>query len=314
VQHSVADLQWGVLRGARGPSDGSVGPRANVPSALAVLRHAPLYLAIPSEIDDAFGVLENHVMAGERLYPVAIPVVPFLFDVIRRGSPIAERITQLLARYATRMGSLDPGQRDTLRTIIADHAPMIAGWLGRYDRAASALAIHIPEVREAFAKAVEGATRLAPVVLLALVELDLAPGDSIAIATGVLDSAESHEHERMCAAAFLARHGDRSPALQTRVDAALPPAAQEVFNRVVAWLWIPTIVRPVVAPRLHLAEVVHVGEQFVLVRAGARSVTLPWQGAPTRPGDHIQVGLTAHGQPKLALVTDAEGRVIVIDF
>ena len=32
LEHSVADLPWGVLRGALGPSDGTAGALSNVPS------------------------------------------------------------------------------------------------------------------------------------------------------------------------------------------------------------------------------------------------------------------------------------------
>src|SRR5258706_3659566 len=96
LEHSVVDLPWGVLPGAFGPSDGSAGAASNVPSALAVLRHAQIYLRVPEEIDEAFGVLEQHAIRHGVVYPVAITVVPFLFDIVRRGSPVAERITDLL--------------------------------------------------------------------------------------------------------------------------------------------------------------------------------------------------------------------------
>ena len=102
--------------------------------------------------------------------------------------------------------------------------------------------------------------------------------------------------------------------LRTRIDAALPPSAAGALERFVNELWKPTIDRPVVAPKLHEAEVVFVGEKLVLVRAGSRSVTLPWQGAALHRGDRIKVGITAHGKPKLALVTAPDGRVTVIDF
>src|SRR5690349_3487266 len=92
LEHSVVELSWGALRGAFGASDGRHGAHGNVPSALSVLRHATLYATIPDEIDDAFGVLEKHVMRGPRLYPVAVHVLPFLFDVVRRGSPLSPRI------------------------------------------------------------------------------------------------------------------------------------------------------------------------------------------------------------------------------
>jgi hypothetical protein len=52
----------------------------------------------------------------------------------------------------------------------------------------------------------------------------------------------------------------------------------------------------------------------VLVRAGTRSVTLPWAGAEVARGDRLKVGITVHGQPKLVVVTDARGGVRVIDF
>src|SRR3954463_1621157 len=99
TDHSVAELPWGVLRGAFGPSDGSAGAGSNVPSALAVLRHAKLYLQFPGEIDDAFLVLERHAIRHRQLYPVAITVLPFLFDMVRRSSVASERMTDLIADY-----------------------------------------------------------------------------------------------------------------------------------------------------------------------------------------------------------------------
>src|SRR5690242_11575119 len=86
LEHSAASLSWGVLRGALGPSDGSAGAASNVPSALGVLRHAEIYRSAPAEIEEAFAVLEQHVMRADQLYPVAIAALPFLFDIIRRGS------------------------------------------------------------------------------------------------------------------------------------------------------------------------------------------------------------------------------------
>ena len=62
LEHSVVALPWGVLRGAFGPSDGTAGAGSNVPSAISVLRHATLYLKVPEEIDEAFGVLEQHAI------------------------------------------------------------------------------------------------------------------------------------------------------------------------------------------------------------------------------------------------------------
>jgi hypothetical protein len=72
--------------------------------------------------------------------------------------------------------------------------------------------------------------------------------------------------------------------------------------------------RPVVAPKLYNAEVVFAGARLVLVRAGEKSVTLPWVDAPVGRGDVIRIGITAHGQPKLALITEADGSVTVVDF
>jgi len=314
VEHSVVELPWNVIRGALGASDGSVGPHSNVPSALAVLRHAPLYMTLPVEVDEAFHVLEQHAMSGETLYPVAVTVVPFLFDIIRRGSPLGLRIADLIAQYTARAGSLEPQQRELLLQIVSDHALEIAGWLGRYDRPAAALALYVPRLRADFMAAVERSTRLAPCVLLALIDLGAAPGKSLEIAIHILDSADAPDNARMAAAAFLARYGESTPDLRTRIDAALPPSAPAALERYVLELWKPSIDRPVVAPRLHDAEVVFVGEKLVLVRAGSRSVTLPWEGATMKRGDQLQVGITAHGKPKLAVVTDGDGRVTVIDF
>ena len=96
------------------------------------------------------------------------------------------------------------------------------------------------------------------------------------------------------------------------VVAGVPIAAEEVVRFIDRWT--PTIERPAVAPKIFDAEVVFAGERVVLVRAGERTVTLPWPGAPLERGDHLKIGITAHGQPKLALLTEANGSVKIIDF
>jgi hypothetical protein len=313
VEHSVVELPWSVLRGAFGPSDGSAGAGSNVPSALAVLRHAGLYLKFPEEIDDAFLVLERHAIRNGQLYPVAVTILPFLFDMVRRSSVVAERLTDLIADYTAAAGTLEGPQRTRLIEIVVDHGPEIVGWLGRHDRALAALAIHVTDLRDQFIAVIEEAERVAPEVLLALIDLGAAPGRTIELALAMLDAADA-EMPRMCAAAFLSRYGERTPELRTRIDAALPPSAPAALERFVEKLWRPTVDRPVVAPKLFDAEVVFAGEKLVLVRAGARSVTLPWVGAPLQRGDLIKIGITAHGQPKLAVVTGADGSVRVIDF
>jgi len=314
LEHSVVALPWGVLRGALGPSDGSAGAASNVPSAISVLRHAPLYLKVPEEISEAFDVLEQHAIRHGVLYPVAITIVPFLFDIVRRGSPVAERTTDLIAEYAGAAATLEPRLAIRLREVIADQAAAIVSWLGIHDRAAAALALHVPALREPFFAQLATLPRLAPEVLLALIELDTAPPHATAVALELLDGDDVTLSARMCAAAFLARFGEKTPAMRTRVDAALPPSAPAALRAFVGKLWTPTVKRPVVAPKLYDAEVVFAGENLVLVRAGTKSVTLPWVGAPVGKGDVIRVGITAHGQPKLVLITEPDGSVTVVDF
>ena len=317
LQHSVANLSWGVLTGALGPSDGTAGAGSNVPSALGVLRHAVIYAGVPSEIEEAFGVLEQHVMLRGQLYPVVLAAMPFLFDTLRRENPVGGRIAELVAQYAQLAHTLDKPLAQRLNNMFADQAGDIARWFGKgpgYDRAVGALAIHVPALREVFLATVEGAESLSPEVLLALVELGEAPGDSIDIALAILSLSDSSDIERMAAGAFLSRFGTHSPDVLERIDAALPPSAQGALARHLHYLWQPTIARPSVAPKLYDAEVVFTGKKLVVVRAGAKSVTLPWTGAEVTRGDRLQVGLTAHGEPKLAVVTDWKGNVRVIDF
>jgi len=318
LEHSVALLPWSVLRGARGPSDGSAGAGTNVPSALAVLRHAPLYLKFPEEIEEAFAVLESHPMRAGELFPVAVTVVPFLFAAVSRGRaqgwPIVDRIADLIARYTQLAPTLEPKLRDRLEQIVIDHGGEILGWLDTMPRAACAIALALPAFRHDFLDAVDHADEVAPEVLLALVELGATPGSTIRRALDLLDAAASSELERMCAAALLARYVDRTPELRTRINAALPPTAAGALRGFVRELWTPHITRPVVAPRVYDAEVLFGGENLVLVRAGERTVTLPWIGANLSRGDRLKVGLSSHGEPKLALVTTADGGVRVFDF
>lgn len=310
--HSVLALSWDVLLGAHGPSDGSAGAMSNMPSALSVVRHAALYLKFPEEIDEAFAVLEQHAIRRGQLYPAALAALPFLFDIVRRGSPVAERITDLIAEYAGAEATLEPAMRERLHNLLVSHAHEIASWLGTYDRAACALAMRAREIRTDLVVAIGAATRVSPVVLLGLIELGASPGRTISLAHEMLDSPD--ETARMCAAAFLARYATKSPELDTRIDAALPPSAPAALRTFAGKLWTPTVDRPTVAPRMLDAEVVFAGDRLVLVRAGERTVTLPWADSGVQRGDKLTVALTAHGQPKLAMVTDAAGSVRVIDF
>jgi hypothetical protein len=314
LEHSVANLSWGVLRGALGPSDGSAGASSNVPSALGVLRHADIYKGVPDEIEEAFAVLERHVVRDGQLYPVVVAALPFLFATIRKAPFIAPRIADLIAMYASTAHTLETPLDVRVRQLISDHGGEIARWLGHYDRALSAIAIHVPALRDIFIAAVEGAERVAPEILLALVELGEAPGETPQLALAMFDGPDSPDISRTAAAAFLARFGDHAPELRTRIDAALPPAATTALRRLANNLWNPVIVRPVVAPKLYDAEVLFTGKKVVVVKAGSKSVTLPWEGAALAQGDRLQVGLSAHGQPKLAVITDRKGNVRVIDF
>ena len=257
-------------------------------------------------------MLEQHAIRHGKLYPAALAALPFLFDTIRRGSPVAERITEVIAEYAGAEATLEGPLRDRLRTLLVSHAHEIASWLGRYDRAACALAMRAREIRTDLVVAIGAAERVSPVVLLALVELGAAPGRTVELAHELLDSGD--DTARMCAAAFLARYGERTPELGTRIDAALPPSAPAALRTFAGKLWTPTVDRPNVAPRMVDAEVVFAGEKLVLVRAGERTVTLPWADSGVQRGDRLTVALTTHGQPKLAVITDADGSVRLIDF
>jgi hypothetical protein len=313
LEHSVVNLSWGVLRGAAGPSDGTAGARSNVPSALGVLRHAEIYRNCPQEIEEAFDVLEQHVIRDGQLYPVALAALPFLFATLRKVSPASERIADLIALYASCASTLDAPLSDRLLQIISDHSAEIVRWWGRYDRALAAVAVHTPGLRTVFLAAVEGAERIEPELLLALIELGEAPGDTTAFAYAMLDGADSTEAQRLAGAAFLARFGQHSPEQLMRIDAALPPTARSTLRKLVRF-WNPNLARPVVAPKLYEAEVLFTGKKLVVVKADNRSVTLPWEGADVVVGDRLQVGLSTHGTPKLAVVTDWKGNVRVIDF
>ena len=313
LEHSVAELPWGVLRGAFGPSDGSIGAHANVPSALSVLRHAPLYSNHPEEIEEAFAVLERHALRHRLLYPVAVTVVPFLFDFVRRRSPLSERIAELIAEYIAAGDTLEPALRDRLHEIVVAHTSEVLGWIGRFDRPLAAMAIHVPALQPAYLFALETAP-ISPFALLALLEIGVGPRRCVEVALEILDDKEAHPITRAAGAAFLMRFGDDCTSLRERIDAALPPSAPAQLANLVTRLWVPRIERPVVAPRMVEAEVVFAGERLVLVRAGARSVTLPWPNANVSRGQVLQVGITVHGQPKLVVFTEPTGAVRVIDF
>lgn len=312
LEHSVLTLPWGMLRGALGASDGTAGAASNVPSALSVLRHVHLYLEFPAEIDEAFEVLEQHAIRHGQLFPVALAALPFLFEIVRSGSPVAERVTDVIAEYANAAPTLESPHSERLHALLVSRSHDIVSWLGRYDRAACALAMRAREIRTDLVVAIGSAEQISPVVLLGLVELGATPGRTLELAHAMLITGD--DTQRMCAAAFLSRYGERTPELAGRIDAALPPSAPAALRTFAGKLWTPTIERPAVAPKICDAEVVFAGERVVLVRAGERTVTLPWAGAPLERGDQLKIGITAHGQPKLALLTDADGSVKIIDF
>lgn len=313
LEHSVARLEWGVLQGALGPSDGSAGAMSNVPSALGVLRHCDLYCSMPAEIEDAFAVLERHVMRDGQLYPVALSTLPFLLAIVGRRSIVSGHVAELVARYASCARTLDKPSADKLRELLADHASELMRWLGRHDRALGALAIYVPGLREPFLASVEGAERVSPEILLALVDLDAvaAPGETATIARDLLERSDV-ELSRMAAAAFLARYPDPSPRIRAMVEGVLPPSAADALRLATGDLWTPTVVRP--TPKLCTAQVVFRDDCLVVVRTGSRDVTLPWCGAELSAGDRVHLALSAHGQPKLAVVTDRAGKLRVVDF
>jgi hypothetical protein len=282
-----------------------------------VLRHAAIYADLPDEIDQAFMVLEEHVVRHGVLYPVALATVPILFDTLRRRSTVSGRIATAIARYASAIDSLDAPLAARMRQIMTDHSGELVRWFGRRDgseRALCAIVIAVPALRDVFLAAVEGAERVSPEVLLALVEIGEAPGHTLELAQAMFDGADATAEQRMCAATFLAKFAQATADLHARLDGALPPGADHVLRNYVDRLWNPTVVRPIVAPKMFDAVVTFTGKALVIVRAGGKSVTLPWNGAPIRNGDRIQVGMSTHGEPKLAVVTDRQGAVRVVDF
>ncbi|MGE0871077.1 MAG: hypothetical protein AB7P03_21110 [Kofleriaceae bacterium] len=314
LRHSVIELSWGALRGAHGPSDGSAGASSNVPSALAVIRHAQIFAGLPEEIDEAFTVLEGHAMCRGSLYPVAVAITPFLFDCLRRGSPVSDRITHVIAAYVASHRSLEPRLQRQLLDIVIDHAPEIMKWHGRYDRALAAVAIHVPELRAAYVATVATEPTLSAFALLALNELGAASDNAIAFAHQTMEREDADPALRMAAAAFLTHRGEHPPIRHAQICAALPAAAADALSNLVAGLWIPRIDRGAIAPQLQQAEVVFVNDRFVMVHAGSRSITLPWADAAVQRGDLIQVGIDAGGKAAVAVLTDRAGQVTVVDL
>ena len=264
---------------------------------------------------EAREVLERHAIRHRLLYPVAVTVAPFLLDFMRRNNPQSARIAEVIAEYAAAAMTLEEAHCERLLELLAMHEREVLGWMGKYDRALAALAIHVPALRAPYLAKLAEVTEVSPFALLALIELGSAPGQTELLALAMLDDKSQHEVARGAAAAFLAHHAtELTPALRERIDAALTPAMPATLANRVTRLWEPTIVRPVVAPKLHDAEVMFAGEKLVLVKAGARTVTLPWVNAPVQKGDVLKVGITAHGKAKLALLTDTDGRVTIVDF
>jgi hypothetical protein len=199
LKHSVIELSWGALRGAHGPSDGSMGGHSNVPSALAVIRHAQIFSGIPEEIDDAFRVLEDHAIHRGLLYPVAITVTPFLFDCMRRSSPVSERLADVIASYAAAIGSLDVQLATRMRAIFIDHSDAIMAWAGRFDRALAAVVVYVSELRSAYLNVIASTPAVSPYALLALIELGAPPNAAITAAADLLDAESTpHGSRRRC--------------------------------------------------------------------------------------------------------------------
>ena len=61
-------------------------------------------------------MLEEHAMNGETLYPVAVTVLPFLFDIIRRGSPLGLRIADLIAKSEVALRDQSTARRESSRS------------------------------------------------------------------------------------------------------------------------------------------------------------------------------------------------------
>ena len=114
----------------------------------------------------------------------------------------------------------------------------------------------------------------------------------------------------MAAAAFLAKFAPPSPSLSTRIDGALRRPRPHCSPSSPATSGSPEILRPVVAPKLHEAEVVFAGEKLVLVRAGDRTVTVPWVNANVARGDRLKVGITATVRRSWSCSTTAASRSI----
>ena len=257
-------------------------------------------------------MLRYHPIRYGLLYPVAVAVTPFLLDMVRTGSPESARITDMIAEYVAAAGTLEPFLFERMCEIIELYDTEVLSWLDRHDRAVAAIAIHVPALRARYLVQIALAREVSPITLLALIELDATPGDTLRLATEMLDSSDSAA--RMCAAAFLTRFEEHTPAGDTRIDAALPPWAPVALSNLAGKLWKVQLARPKVAPTLYTGEVTFAGERWVIVKTGARTVTLPWIGATVRRGDHVQVGLTAHGQARLVMVTSADGSVTIVDF
>lgn len=308
----AGEVAWAEAMGAFGPSDGGGGPLSNVPGALAVLRDAHLFGDAPEELAEALEVLETHVIANGVLYPVVVHALPFLFELVARDIPHATEVAEVIATYAAAIETLPAAPRARMRTTLLAHQDDILSWVGRHDLAAAGLAVHAPWLRTGYLAAVEASRALTAVGFLALLELDATVGGVTQAAISVLDRGD--DLTRMAAAAFLAARHDLTPDVATRVDAELPPHAEAALANLTGGLWTPIVRRPRVAPQLRDATVVFVGPKLVLVRVGQRTVTLPWPDAQVRKGDVLQVGITAHYQPKLVILADAEGGVRVVDF
>ena len=194
LEHSVVELPWNVLRGALGPSDGSAGAASNVPSALAVLRHAQLYLRCSR---GARGRVRRARAPRDPSRPAlpgrdhdhAVPVrhrAPRLAH--RRAHHRSDRGVRVGRQHARAAAARSPGRADR-RSRRRD--PRLARPLRprRSPRSRSTS----PRCARTSSPRSPMRTAVAPELLLALVDLGDAPGRTIELA---LEHARRRRHHR----------------------------------------------------------------------------------------------------------------------
>jgi hypothetical protein len=327
LEAALRAVPWASLQGAYGASDGSVtragGYRlGDIPRALLTL--ADVTDAGGDDALDALDVLQSHAWHQGDIYPVTAHVVPFAValssapEVVVRGDVAywLALVADSASRYAAGTDAGNRANAEATFGALLAHRRTVIGWIGGdHDAAALVVASRVPGMGDDLLAALSAARRISVAGWLSLAELESPPAWALDRAATALEDRD--EDVRTAAALLLGRRARPTGDLAARVEAALAPGALAALGRAVEVpfdLSAPVLTAPFAGP-LGQATVLFVGAKLVTVRvAGPRNVNLPWPGSGLTKGEVLEVGLSPHGAPRVAVRARPDGTKETITF